>query len=306
MHYDYKGTERERLDIFLHAQHPDISRNQIKKFLEANQVTVNGKLVNVHHWLKAGDVIEGPDLAITHRDREPRTTAKPVLIHQEVTFVVVSKPAGLLTHPTEHDESRTLVSWLADRLPQIARVGEDPQRPGIVHRLDKDVGGLLVAALTQDMFDHLKKQFKEHTVTKRYRCLVYGIVQQDDGIIDTPIERSRDKGRMVAQSGKISGKAARTSYSVIKRFHNYTLLDVQILTGRTHQIRAHFHSIGHSIVGDQLYQTRDVRKKKIAANLLDRPFLFAYFLAFDDLDGQRREFALELPHDLENILKTLV
>ncbi|MEK7584861.1 MAG: RluA family pseudouridine synthase [Patescibacteria group bacterium] len=305
MRYDYQGLERERLDVFLHEQHPDVSRNQIKKFLETNQVSVNGKPASVHHWLKTGDVIEGPDLVIARRDREPRTTVEPSLIHHEATFVVVSKPAGLLTHPTEHDESRTLVSWLADRFPQSTRVGDDPQRPGIVHRLDKDVSGLLVAALTQDMFDHLKKQFKEHTVTKRYRCLVYGLVQQDDGIIDTPIERNRDKGRMVAQSGKDSGKAARTSYSVIKRFYNYTLLDVQILTGRTHQIRAHFHSIGHSIVGDQLYQTRDVRKKKIAARLLDRPFLFAYALAFNDLDGQRREFSLELPHDLADILRTL-
>lgn len=301
MHLTYTHGERERLDKFLLQNFPSFSRSQIQKFIEHDGVTVNGKKAAIHHWLKTGDLIEGHEPTLPEKRITPPSAEEPLIIDSQESYAIILKPAGLLIHPTEQDEDATMAHWLKATFPQIDAVGDDPKRPGIVHRLDKDVGGLVLVALDQTTFEYFKGLFQEHTITKKYYCLVHGTVQQDEGQIDTPIERSKSKGRMVAQSQGTSGKHAVTTFTVLKRFVNYTLLDVQILTGRTHQIRAHFFSIGHSIVGDTLYRTRDIRKLRKGPELR-KPFLFAYYLKFNDREGMSHTYTAPLPETLQQFL----
>lgn len=185
-------------------------------------------------------------------------------------------------------------------------------RPGIVQRLDKDVSGLIVIARTPKGFEHLKKQWQERKVEKEYKALVYGKVELDEGEIKLPIVRNKERGLFVARTNvddvfaleDEGAKEAVTVYNVESRWINYTLLNVKILTGRTHQIRVHLRAIGHSIVGDKLYATRDIRKK-VKKIELDRIWLHAWRLAFRDLNGEWREFEAEVPEELRRVLGTI-
>jgi 23S rRNA-/tRNA-specific pseudouridylate synthase len=161
----------------------------------------------------------------------------------------------------------------------------------------------MVIPLTEDSFANLKKQFRDRTIKKEYTALVHGHLINDEGEINTPLERDKKTGLMRAQNVKQSGKTALTIYRTIKKFINYTLVNVQIKTGRMHQIRAHFYSIGHSLVGDRLYQTKDLRKKKKV--LEQRIFLHAHFLKFKNLEGGWHEYHSELPEELKNFLTTI-
>ncbi len=299
----YTGSRKERLDKFLHELMPDMSRSKIQKMIREQLVLVNKKPATVHHWLRKHDAIEIVAMEVQQIPPHPDSYQEPSIIYQDEALAVLIKPAGMLMHPTERNEEHTLAHWLIKRFPHIAMVGDDPKRPGIVHRLDKDVGGLVLVALTSTSFQFLKRLFFSHQVIKKYRCLVHGRMSHNEGQIQTPIERDKE-GKMVAQTARTSGKEALTLYAVIKRFANYTLLDIQTVTGRTHQIRTHMYSIGHSIVGDSLYQTRDIRKKKKPPPL-ERPFLYAYHLSFADYDGQKHDFTVELPDDMSKILQTL-
>ena len=177
-------------------------------------------------------------------------------------------------------------------------------RPGIVHRLDKDVSGLMVIALNNPSFDHLKKQFQERTIKKEYLALVHGAMRESEGEINAPIERDRDTGLMKVQRVLKAGKTAITTYKIEKKFINYTLIKVQIKTGRTHQIRAHLYSIGHSIVGDTLYRTKNIRKKKKIVDDL-RIFLHAHYLAFKDQENNLQTFKSDPPKSLQEFLNTI-
>ena len=161
----------------------------------------------------------------------------------------------------------------------------------------------MVIALSQDYFELLKKQFQKRKISKEYIGLVHGQVLNHKGEISTPLERDKKTGLMKAQSSKDSGQIAQTTYEVLKKFINYTLLKIKIKTGRTHQIRAHLYSIGHSIVGDQLYQTKDLRKKKKTLN--QRIFLHACYLKFKDAGGLWHKYKSSLPPDLAEFLNTI-
>jgi len=178
-------------------------------------------------------------------------------------------------------------------------------RPGIVHRLDKDVSGLLVIAKTQDMFDHLKQQFKSRKTQKEYFALVYGTPQRPEGEITFNIDRSETQGHKMAAvptSGNGDrGRKAITEFEIIEQLGNYTYLNIKPKTGRTHQIRVHLNAFGLPIVGDSVYRPR---KLKVTI-VLDRIFLHAHRLAFEDLNGQFQEFDSPLPTKLQEILNTL-
>lgn len=306
MSITFQGAARERLDKVLHSHYPDLSRHQIQQYIKTDNVTVNGQKVAVHHWLKSGDIIElSHDKPMIALAEEIVVKDLPEVIYRDEDIAVVNKPAGLLVHPTDKHEQYTLTGWAQKEFSGLVGVG-DTTRPGLVHRLDKDVGGLVLLALNQTSFEFYKGLFAEHKIVKRYYALVNGLVQPDDGKIGTPIERQKKSGRMVAQSGTGQGKEALTLFKVLQRFHHYTLIEVQIITGRTHQIRTHFFSIGHSIVGDQLYQTRDIKKQKSRASSLSQPFLFAFSLEFDDRQGRHQHFTLDLPDRLKEFLGTLV
>ncbi len=221
------------------------------------------------------------------------------IIFEDNDFLVVEKPAGLEVATEIKKEDPTLVDWLVKKYPAITKVGPDPARPGIVHRLDKAASGLLVVAKTQIAFEYLIKQFEERKIKKEYIVLVHGQVSKDEGTIEFPIVRAKS-GRFAALPIGSRGRIAITEYEVVKRFRNFTLLKVRIRTGRTHQIRVHLHALGHSVVGDKLYKQKRVKKV-----MLDRFFLHASALGFYDLENQWREFKSDLPDELIQFVQSL-
>lgn len=228
------------------------------------------------------------------------------IIYEDDDILAVNKPAGLLVHGPD-----SLVDWLVKNYPEIKNVGDEPElRPGIVHRLDKDTSGILLVAKNQKAFEYLKSQFQNRKIKKRYIALVYGELKVESGIIDLAIGKSKKDFRKKIAGKKMIGKIreAITEYKVIKKFSNYTLLEVFPKTGRTHQIRAHLKAIGHPIVCDKLYGT----KKTICPFGLDRQFLHASSLELNlpagkaDLpSGARIKLEADLPEDLDRVLKEL-
>ncbi len=220
-------------------------------------------------------------------------------IHEDKDFLIIDKPSGLLVQPTKYKKKNTLVDWLIKNYPEIKNIGQ-PDRPGIVHRLDKDVSGLMVIAKTQNAYNHLIKGFQNGRVKKKYLALVYGRPSQERRFIDLPIGRTKTGKLVVVKSKKKIKfeKPALTKYQILKNLKNFSLLEVETLTGRTHQIRLHLKSIGCPIAGD-VHAKVENKKLKIKNNL-GRIFLHASFLGFYDLSGQWREFKSELPEELKN------
>ncbi len=228
----------------------------------------------------------------------------PSIIAETPEYIVLDKPSGLLVHEAEHHPGAdTLVQWLIQHDPKIKGVGEVAERPGIVHRLDKDVSGAMVVAKTQAMYGHLKKQFQKHEVEKMYLALVHGVPTKQDGVISFPLGRSRrNAGRMASQPhASEKTRDAVTRYAVKEQFNHLTLLEVTIETGRTNQIRAHLLAYGLPIVGDSVYASKWVKQKVT----FDRPFLHSWKLGFADLDNVKREFISELPQELSDLLVKL-
>lgn len=254
--------------------------------------------------------------------KNPYLGPVPRIIAETPDYLVIDKPAGLAVHAGGNLKEQTLADWLLAAYPDIEAVGDDPVRPGLVHRLDKEVSGLMVIAKTQAAFDSLKSQFQDRAVNKEYVALVHGRLATDGESIDFPIARSQDGYKMAAlpantemllerhhptsrDQGNIAGhfkaRAAHTEFDVLQRFVNFTLVRVRITTGRTHQIRVHFFAYGHPLVGDPLYFTRKTKEKNSKINL-GRIFLIADRLRFRDLAGQEQSFSLDLPHELTSAL----
>lgn len=226
------------------------------------------------------------------------------VIFKDKNFIAVNKPAGLLVHPVKtNPNEQSLIDFLLKNFPEIKNVGDDPEnRPGIVHRLDKDTSGIILIVRNQEYFYYLKKLFQTHQIKKTYIALVDGEMKEKKGIIDKPISLKSGSVKRTVWEGKMA-KEAITEYKVLKHLsknsHKFTLVEVNPKTGRTHQIRIHFSAIGHPIVGDNLY---GVKKKTMEIN---RQFLHAYSLEFSSKDGQRVKIEADLSNDLEAILKTL-
>lgn len=228
------------------------------------------------------------------------------VVDEQADFLVIDKPAGLLVHQVLGKDEPTLADEITVRHPDMATVGENADRPGIVHRLDKETSGLLVVARNQAMFERLKKQFQARTVNKEYLALVHGVIKHEHNVINRPIGRSLTKGgRMAAHSQtQEKDRQAITEYWVEKRFAHYTLLRVKPRTGRPHQIRVHLNSFGFPVVGDKLY-TNPKARRSLIRHPLPRLFLHATKLGFKDLEGEYHEYESPLPAELENFLKTL-
>ncbi|MEI6288416.1 MAG: RluA family pseudouridine synthase [bacterium] len=312
----------QRLDKFLTNAWPEKSRSQIQKNIKEGLILVNKKESAVHYFLKENDVVSVVTVKKINPEEKIKTPTKPKatkktknelfkeikIIEDNDDFMIIEKPAGLLVHPTEKQENDTLVDWLLVKYPELKKIGEDPQRPAIVHRLDKDVSGLMVIPKNQDAFDYFKSQFKGRQLTKKYLALVEGEVEREEGEINFPIGRSKNKDGLYAakpmSQKNDKDKTALTRFKIAQRFKNYTLLEVEILTGRTHQIRVHLLAYGHPIVGDSLYLPRH-KNIKVLKHPLNRIFLHAFFLSFIDLKSQKQEFTSPLPETLNNFLKNL-
>lgn len=292
----------ERLDALLHRRFPLFSRTLIQKTIKRGAVTVNGTRVAPHYAVKLGDLIKGTIQPLPKPDLSPDPAIVWETIFETPTYLVVNKPAGLVVHPSESSSFGTLVNGLLAHYPAMAKVGEDPLRPGIVHRLDKEASGLMVVALTQSAFDHFKREFQAHRIRKEYLALVYGTDLPDSGEISFALKRSKE-GKMVSIPETISqpARTARTSFEVLRKFLHFTLVRVSTHTGRTHQIRAHFHGLGHPLVGDSIYWVLRYRHLK----RWDHLFLCADRLAFTDPEGNFKEFSISLPTQLQAILDEL-
>lgn len=226
---------------------------------------------------------------------------EPKIIYENQDLAIIDKPSGMLTHPTLRNERDTLVSWLLRKYTFLKDVGEK-ERPGIVHRLDKETSGLIVVAKNSSTYVLLKKLFHDRQIEKRYYALVWGSPRADSGRIEKNITAHDGKRQTVEVYSQRKAKKIRTAvtqWKVIKRFSNYTLLDVRPLTGRTHQIRVHLQSMGYPIVCDKLYSG-----KKPCPAALGRLFLHAYFLRIPLTSSSIIEAELPLADDLETFLKS--
>lgn len=291
----------ERLDVYL-ATELGIARAQVQKAIKSGAARLNDAPAKAHAPVQPGDVV----LYATEETKEvvPEPVANLDILFENDDVLVINKPSGLLVHPTASAKSETtVVDAVRKHFPKIDSVGEDTNRPGIVHRLDKDVSGVMVIAKTQAMFEALKEQFAGRTVEKEYVALVYGVLNKEYDEIAFRLARSKSKGRMVSRPDSQEGKEAVTQYDVVQRFKTTTLVRVKILTGRTHQIRAHFKGIGHPIVGDKLYKRTYM--KHIRAIPLPRVFLHAQKLSFTLPDGSRKTFEAPIPEELNHLLTTL-
>jgi 23S rRNA pseudouridine1911/1915/1917 synthase len=285
-----------RLDLFL-VNHLPQSRNQIVKLLKLGRGKINGKKATAHSLVSYQDTIifdETAEIApaITESDAKVHIP-KVTVIEKTDSYFIINKPAGLLVHPDGRSKGPTLVDAMLALDPKIARVGEEPSRPGIMHRLDKDVSGLMVIARTQAAYDSLKQQFAAHSLTKRYLAVVYGTVTQEEGDLKFRIARSTTKGRMAARPVDAdTGRAAWTHYKTLQRFHHASLLELDILSGRTHQIRSHLLAFNHPVIGDPLYKRQHEDRSIKAPRLM----LQSIYLSFLDPETNEQK-TYTLPPD---------
>jgi len=296
----HESLEGERLDRLI-AFIGNISRSEASTLIRDREVLVNGEPVTRPSFkVSIGNQIEFSTLdSEVNPEIEANSSIDFTVVHSDPDFFVVDKPAGLVVHPGAGNSSGTLLNGLLAMSPQIREVGEKT-RPGIVHRLDKGTSGLLLVANTEDSYRFFVDQLSHHKVKRMYQALVWGTPEGPEGIVDAPIGRSsRNRKKMAIVA---NGKTAKTIYLVNKSWTDskVSLLDLELETGRTHQIRVHLSSIGNPVVGDEIYGGN---RKNFA---LSRQFLHACRLRFEHpRTGAVCEFESPLPEDLRNVLSGL-
>ncbi len=283
----------ERLDRLIALRAADISRSFAQQLIKEGNVKVGEVIARPATRVHSGDIIELSLPPIEPpEDLTPAHLPVPI-IYEDDDVIVFDKPAGLVTHPAPGHEHGTLVNVVRALRPDLEL--RDAERPGVVHRLDKDTSGLIVIAKNERTRRYLLRQWQQRTVVKRYTALVHGTFDEAEGTIDAPI--SRDPNNRKRMWVVASGRPAVSHFEVLERFRDVTLLSVIIETGRTHQIRVHFAYIGHPLVGDRIYSGRQFRYQ------LDRQFLHATALTFH-LPGDRLiEVETPLPLDLQSVLE---
>ncbi len=300
---DQAGT---RLDAYLASQIESWSRARLQRLIENEDVLVNGKVAKPSYKLRAADEIE-VELVAPPTDVFTPENIPLDIVYEDDTLVVVNKPPGLVVHPAAGTPSGTLANALAFHFQKLP--GGTSVRPGIVHRLDRDTSGLLVVAKTEAALENLSDQFRDRSVYKSYVALVHGRVVSNTGKIDQPLARDRsNRTRMAVVRG---GRNALTLYRVRRAFDRFTLLDVELKTGRTHQIRVHLAWLKHPVVGDETYgggRDNTIRDPRLRASIraLNRQFLHAEKLGFKHPQtGEFVKFEAALPQELTKIIEEL-
>jgi 23S rRNA pseudouridine1911/1915/1917 synthase len=285
----------ERLDRFVASRMDDVSRSYVQELIETGRILVDGQTRKSKFRMTPGEVVtvELPPLA----PDEIQPDAIPLdVVFEDDDVIVVDKPAGMVVHPAPGHARGTLANALVAHVPDIAVGGDN--RPGIVHRLDKDTSGLIVAAKSDRGRTSLLNQWADRSVEKTYLALVAGEVADNEATIDAPIGRDpKNRQRMAVIR---SGRPAVTHFEVVERFEDATLLRLIIETGRTHQIRVHLAFIGHPVVGDTVYGISPA-----TVPYLERQFLHASELAFALPNGDDVRFSAPLPEDLARVLAAL-
>lgn len=315
---DEKNANR-RLDIFLHSLFPEFSRSLLAKHILRNAVLVNKITRKPSYILKPNDCItllSIPDSS-DHTPLIANTSLDIPLLFEDENILVIDKPSGIQVHPSSAEKEKTIVNWLIGKYPDIREVGEDPFRPGIVHRLDKDTSGILVIAKTQKSFIELKKLFANRKIQKEYTAIVHGVPVHKSGTINKPIARATTFRKQTVtekhSNWKGTPREAITDYEIIREIpettkidashlpsspvfqgSRYSLLTLHPHTGRMHQIRVHLSSIGNPVVGDTLYNRKEFRTHRSA----NRQLLHATKINFS-LFGKRYSLESSLPKDFQ-------
>ena len=292
-------TAGQRIDRFLSGEDTGLSRSALQALVADGHVLCNGKLVAKSLKLKAGDTIllEIPD-------------AKPIeavpqdipleIVYEDEHLLVVNKPKGMVVHPAAGHYTGTLVNGLMyhckDELSGINGV----MRPGIVHRIDMDTTGVLIVCKNDKAHNAIAEQLKVHSITRKYYAIVHGVIKEDDGTVNAPIGRHPVDRKKMSINEK-NGKEAVTHYHVLKRFRRFTYVECQLETGRTHQIRVHMASIGHPLLGDQVYGPAKVPFSGLQGQTLHAGVLGIIHPA----TGEYMEFRAPLPEYFEKLLRKL-
>jgi len=287
----------QRLDVFLSEKIKELSRSRIQKIVEEQRVRINGVSRKSSYKLREGERVE-IDFELPEPEKiEPENIPIEVL-YSDVCIAVVDKPSGMVVHPGAGNKRHTLVNTLLYHFPDIKMVGPE-ERPGIVHRLDKETSGVMVVAKNLKAYKELQRQFKVRKVEKFYVALVWGKMPRHEGKISWAVGRHKKHGeRMSIKTRK--PRSAETLYTVQKEYGEFTLLEIKPTTGRTHQIRVHLSASGHPVVGDNRYGGR---KSKISC---PRLFLHAQRLVFFHPETKERvEFSSHLPQDLRDFLDNI-
>ena len=287
-------TAGVRLDKFLTSQlSKHFSRAFVQKLITGGDVSVSGAVPKNNHRMKAGEVIEvvipEPKISVIRPEK-----IKINIVYEDDHLIVVNKSSDMVVHPAPGNYSGTLVNALLWHCKDLSGIGGE-LKPGIVHRIDKGTSGLLVIAKTDQAHRELAKQFKNKTTKRVYIALVKGIMELDNGIIELPIGRSNyDRMKMAVNFD--NSKSAVTKYKVLKRFSDSTMVEVTLMTGRTHQIRVHMAHIGYPLLGDATYGARAA---------IGRPALHAQTLGFTHPATKKRmEFTSELPADMRKLIES--
>jgi 23S rRNA pseudouridine1911/1915/1917 synthase len=293
--WTYEEKEVQRLDKFLSLENEDWSRSQIQQWIKEGYLEVNGQIVKPNYKLHENDqlLLKIPPPKELHIESE---RMKLDIVYEDQDVVIVNKERGLVVHPAPGHYSGTLVNGLMAHCQDLSGIN-GVLRPGIVHRIDKDTSGLLMVAKNDKAHLSLANQLKEHTVTRSYVAIVHGKIQHDKGTIDAPI--GRDPRQRQEMTVIASGKQAVTHFRVLERFERFSIVELKLETGRTHQIRVHMKYIGHQIAGDPKYGPAKTLS-------ISGQALHAQVLGFDHPStGQRLEFSAPIPEDMDKEMKIL-
>lgn len=308
------GKKKERLDLYLTNLIENATRSKVQKLIEAKLVTVNGKFVKPSYLVQPDDIIEASH-PITPRPEETEPENIPLnIIFEDEYLIIVNKPAGMVAHPAYSNYTGTLVNALLHHSAKLSGLNE-PGRPGIVHRIDKNTSGLLVVAKDDWTHSRLAYQFSKHIIEREYQAVVWGLFKEPEGEISFNIARSKSDRKKFAVS-TTEGKSALTFYKVLEEFEFTSLLKLNLKTGRTHQIRVHLSAINHPVFGDETYGGTKIvygsslpKIKSRVDNLLmiiQRQALHAKTLGFEHPHTKKfMRFDSELPEDMKELLKRL-
>jgi 23S rRNA pseudouridine1911/1915/1917 synthase len=292
-----------RLDVFLANRLQNLTRSQIQVLNRSGAIRVEGRMNKAGYRIRGGETIEVDLQAIEPAPITPEQI--PLQIYfEDQDLAVIEKPAGLVVHPGSGTTKGTVVHGLLFHFQKLSDIG-GMSRPGIVHRLDKKTSGLLIVAKNNVAHAKLSRAFSERSIEKTYLALVHGKPGSDYGMIELSVGRHPTLRTKMA-AGPRRGRAAHTEYRVVERFRGFSLLEVKIKTGRTHQIRVHLSTIGHPVVGDNVYGERSYKEFAKKLGELNRFFLHATALRFrHPITGVPMEFHSPLPMELQNLLKSI-
>lgn len=312
----HKEATLQRIDTYIHKRLPDYSRTLVQKLIKEERVLVNGKPTKPSYVINLGDLIsiDVPKLI------EPHVVASDIpleIVHEDEYLIAINKPPHFVVHPAAGHWDDTLVNALLHHCGVLPET-DDIYKPGIVHRIDKDTSGVIIAAKTLKAHGELTKMFQDRTIEKEYHAIVEGEVRFDEDVIDKDIDRHKKDFEKMAVVKKGQGKSSISIYRVIERFRGFTYVRVEPKTGRTHQIRVHMASIGHACVADSTYGKRDaifLRDLGVASDpriehpeepILFRQALHAHRIKFPHpITGEEVEYRAPLAKDMQLLLELL-